>query len=220
MATKRQQKNRALRRKQHVNPDDLAPKVAEGLTQGLNAEEAAEALGPVANVDGRDMVAHMAHADDRITRRDGQPWAAHVATSDTKALWSDGVTDRVQMDLHKTYTAEGMRLLQEGRQCLRCDEPHPDLPFPPQCDLCGYAMRERQIMDIAMEFDGMKHLGPSAPISEFLAEQEERVEKRKFIKRVADGGQGRIPKAWLADATLLDGLVSPAERAELIRTAR
>jgi hypothetical protein len=66
-----------------------------------------------------------------------------------------------------------------------------------------------------MEFEGEKHIGPSLPVTEYLAEQDERIEKRKFVKRVLDGGQGKIPKQWLADATLLEGM-SPDDVARII----
>lgn len=193
----RRQRNRALRSKK-IRPEDLSPGLAPGLTVGATAEEALREH-PVTHTEGVDVIRHMRTADARLSR--GVPFAQHVAESSVEAVWSDGATDRKQLDLNKTYTPEGMRLLREGRQCLRCDEPHPDA-FPVLCDLCGYPMKERQIMDIAMEFEGTKHLGPRQPITEYMQALEERTEKRKFIDKVMDGGQGRIPKAWLRDATL------------------
>lgn len=190
---------RTKKGKGFVREDELAPGIASGLTQGVPKDEALS-LFPVSTIDGVDVVKHMRDADSRLARN-GLPYAAFVAANSTDAIWMDGVTDRPQMDYNKTYTPEGLRLLREGRQCLRCDEPQPE-PFPVMCDLCGYAMRDRQIMDIAMEFDGHKHLGPAHPISEYLEEQQLRTEKRKFIDKVIEGGQGRIPKDWLKDATL------------------
>ena len=195
----KRQRNRALKGKRLVRDDELAPGVAAGLTQGASLEEAL-AAHPIQKAQGRDVVAHMREADQRLSRS-GQQYATFVGISDKGAVWTDGVTDRVQMDVAKTYTQEGLRFLREGRQCLRCDEPQPD-PFPLSCDLCGYAMKERQIMDIAMEFEGDKHLGPSRPISEYLQEQEARMEKRRFVDKVIEGGKGKIPKEWLRDATL------------------
>ncbi len=171
-----------------IDPGELHPDLARGLTQGASAEEAAEEHGPVSAGDGRQYAAQLREGDKQMLSRDGLPWAPMVAANDTQAVWNDGVTDRPQMDLSKTYTELGLGLLREGRQCLRCDEPHPE-PFPELCDLCGYPMNERQIMDIAMEFEGTKHIGPSRPITEYMAEQDARLEKAKFDGSLA--GKGR-----------------------------
>ncbi len=185
---RKQKRNKALRR----SVPDLAgvhPKIAEGLTYGKHAiEEANERFDnpDIVTPDGADMVRHMHDADKRMTRSGFAPF---VASNSTASVWSDGVTDRVQMDYQVAYTEEGFRLLREGRQCLRCQEPHPDDPFPDMCDICGYTMKERQIMDIAMEFDGLKHIGPQKGISEYLEEQEERVERERFRQRQLNGGR-------------------------------
>ena len=204
---KKRQRKRKLQR---INTSDLAPLVAEGYTEGISEAEAfqeAEHKRPM--VKPGSAVGHMKDVDSRLEQNRGG-FASFVATNDAGAVWSDGVTDRIQYDLHKTYTAGGMRMLREGRQCLRCDEPL-DPAFPPSCPVCGYAVGDRQIMDMAMEFEGERHLGPSAPISQYMQEQEARQEKRAFIRRVLDGGQGKVPKEWLQDKTLLEGL-TPQER--------
>lgn len=187
------------KKKDIVKPEHLSPGLAAGLTTGVPADEALKQF-PVTTPKATDSVAHMKDADKRLERGRNQ-FAQFVADNDDQAVWVDGVTDRPQMDYVKTYTPEGMRFLREGRQCLRCDEPQPD-PFPPTCDLCGYPMKERQIVDISLEFDGDRHVGPAKPISEYLEKLEERTEKRKFIDRVLAGGQGRIPKEWLQDKEL------------------
>ena len=57
-------------------------------------------------------------------------------------------------------------------------------------------MKERQIMDVAMEFEGDKHLGPARPMSEYLEEQSLRHEKAKFEARIAEGrSRGRRARA-------------------------
>ena len=201
---KRQRKSRA----KDLRHDQFAPNVAKGLTlgtlEGVSQREALE-QHPVKRMDASQVVSHLGTADERMMKRDGRAmFAPFVARDSTDAVWNDGVTDRPQMDYSKTYTKQGMGLLKEGRQCLRCDEPHPD-PFPLACDVCGYAMKDRQILDIAMEFEGERHLGPSKPIAQYLEEIEERKEKRRFIKKVKGGGQGKIPQAFLRDATLMGG---------------
>lgn len=193
---------KAAAKRKKIVEGEVAPLIFSGLTQGLPKQEALEAHPMRTKVDGRQVISHMRDADKRLDRSSGLPYAQFVAEDSTRAVWHDGVTERRQMDVLKTYTPEGMRLLREGRQCLRCDEPHPDDPFPVACDLCGYAMKDRQIMDIAMEFEGLRHLGPARPISEYLEEIEERTEKRRFIDRKIEGGSGRIPRELLRDAVL------------------
>lgn len=182
-----------------IREDEVAPGVAEGLTQGvpLDVLKKEHQSAPKSR-DSRD---HMTDADAALFARRGVPFARFVGESDPHAVWTDGQTDRVQMDVHLTFTKQGMGLLREGRQCLRCHEPL-EIPFPIQCPLCGYAVKERQIMDIAMEFEGEKHIGPSKPITTYMEKLEERTEKRKFIDRILAGGQGKIPKEWLQDKEL------------------
>ena len=205
-------KRQRKRKQQRINAADLAPLVAEGYTEDASAEEAfqeAEHKRPLGDVGSKGKLAHLRDVDARLEQNRGG-FAGFVASNDAGAVWTDGVTDRVQYDLHKNYTPGGMRLLREGRQCLRCDEPL-DPAFPVKCPLCGYSVKDRQVMDIAMEFEGEKHLGPSRPITEYMEEQDARVEKRKFIRRVLEGGQGKVPKEWLRDATLIEDL-TPQER--------
>lgn len=192
-----------LRGAKDISREQFDPKIASGLTfaSEMSTKEALEEhYRPMP--DGADTVKHMAHADLKLQR--GMPYAPFVASNSTDAVFSDGVTDRPQMSYDATYTPEGMRLLREGRQCLRCQEPQP-VPFPVACDLCGYSMKERQIMDIAMEFEGDKHLGPAKPISEYLQERELLKEKRKFAKKALAYGGKKIPKDWERQAVLLGG---------------
>jgi hypothetical protein len=53
-------------------------------------------------------------------------------------------------------------------------------------------MAERQIMDIAMEFRGHDFIGPSRPITEYLEEQEERVERAEHAARKAGGSSPMV----------------------------
>jgi hypothetical protein len=187
-------RNKALRHGQKV-PDlnALSPMIAEGITYGKHAlEEADEKFPPVQMPDGAEMVSHLRSADERMADKKFAPF---VASNSTDAVWTDGVTDRLQMDYVTSFTEEGLRYLREGRQCLRCHEPHPDEPFPDQCDICGYAMKERQILDISIEFEGLKHIGPQKGISSYLEEQEERMERRAFEERQLNGGRSvRVKK--------------------------
>lgn len=117
------------------------------------------------------------------------------------------------MDAEIVYPEEVRRAILAGMICLKCQEPQ-ELPFEDShIDGCEgvlvrgkHYMRDWQIIDCAHEMEGEKHLGPAKPMREFLDQQDARLEKRKFIKRVLDGGRGRIPSSWLRDATLMEGL--------------
>lgn len=223
MPTKKQ-KNRALKRRRHeIDPGELHPSLRAGLTQGASAEEAQQHLGAVANHDGRDIVKYMREEQQSSTARVPTP---RFAGSDSSTGFVRQSLDRKMGDALLTFPPEVIRAIQSGMICLRCLEPQSWAFEDAHLEGCEgvlihgpHYMKDRQVMDFAMEFEGDKHIGPSKPMSELAEEQDARVEKRLFIKRVADGGQGHIPKDWLKDATLLEGL-APAEAAEIIRTAR
>ena len=63
-----------------------------------------------------------------------------------------------------TYSEEGIERLRLGYCCLVCKEPQ-QLPFPDNCSLCGYAMKERQGKDFDTEYQGTKWVGPTTSLS-------------------------------------------------------
>lgn len=160
--------------------DGLSPGQTAGVTEGLTAEQYVEREGVPSNVDARTIIGHM--ADETLIAGTRVPAPHFVARDDTGSVWIDGETDRLQKNAALTFTEQGVRMFREGRWCLRCMEPQ-DTAFPLSCDMCGYPMRERQIMDVAMEFEGERTLGPSKPITEYLEEQDLRVEKQKFAEK-------------------------------------
>lgn len=181
MATKRLRKRKA----KLVNRDRLAPKIAAGLTEGATAKEALAEFPVQGKVDGAQLTEHMAAEQPNIegTRI---PAPRFVAQDDTHSVWHDEPTGRLQRNAILNMDTETFRAIQSGYICLRCLEPTPE-PFPYMCDLCGYSMRERQVMDIAMEFRGGAHVGPGAPIADYLAEQEERLERLDHARRKQEG---------------------------------
>lgn len=222
MASKRQ-RNRALKRERHVNPDDLAPGIAKGLTQGASAQEALDEF-PTQGVSGVEMIRHMS-GERQLEGMRGVP-RPHFVAKNTSTGFVRASLDREFGDVTVTFTKDVMDALRSGMICLRCFEPQSSAFADEHIEGCegfeihgAHYMRDRQILDIAMEFEGDQHLGPSKPMGELLDEQEERSEKRKFMKRVLDGGQGQIPKEWLRDATLLEGL-DDEDRDALIRSVR
>lgn len=185
MAT-RKQRDRTVARRRHarVNRDNLAPKIAAGITEGASAREALEQFPVQAKVDGAEIVqSHLGGEQSKLGR---VPRPRFVATDDTHSVWHDEPTGRLQRNAVLKLDKATFEAMQAGYVCLRCLEPQEEA-FPRSCDLCGYSMRERQIMDIAMEFRGGEHVGPGAPIADYLAEQEERLERLDHAERKKSG---------------------------------
>lgn len=189
-------------RKKLVNPDDLAPGLAEGLTQGATKDDVArEALGGMTAAEAV-MRPEDVPAEARTPRADRSymnesalvegtrvPRPSFVAEEDADSVWYDEPTGRAQKNVTMTFGKETVRAIQAGVICLRCLEPQ-STSFPDLCESppemgCSYPIRDRQIIDFAMEFEGDKHLGPAKPVSEYMLEQEERREKREFEEKVA-----------------------------------
>jgi ribosomal protein L37E len=172
----------AKRRKQKLNPDDLAPGISSGITVGASVKEAL-AEHPIKPI--RPLEERLGHMRDVPNVR-----GTRIPTPRFVAIPNDAIVNmgdgRKFKDVDRTMTLEQKRAIQSGHMCLRCGEPQPN-PFPKQCDLCGYPMADRQIMDCALEFEGERHLGPRKPMSEYLDEQELRVEKRRFDAEIAAG---------------------------------
>jgi len=125
-----------------------------------------------------DAIKHMADVDTNGVR--------FVAEPDNSEIWSLG-DDRRFGGVDVTLRPEDFRKMQSGYMCLRCYEPQEE-SFPLQCPLCGYAMQERQIRDVAVEFTGTKHLGPSKPISDYVDELDEAAARKRFAKKIYEGG--------------------------------
>lgn len=169
-----------------VDLSSLAPGIADGLTQGPHATEEAEERFPYEKqASGSAIVQqHLGGAQKTLGRL---PVFRALLRDDPESVWVDGQTDRLQRNVIAAVDPATMGAMRSGHMCLRCYEPHPE-SFPDMCYLCGYPMRERQIMDIAMEFRGTEHVGPAQPFDQFIAEQEERKEKAAFRRRIAEGG--------------------------------
>lgn len=161
--------------------EGLSPAQREGMTEGLTIEQVAEARPADGAIDNLSHMRGERHADG--TRLSNPHF---VAENDLSGVFVDDRTGTLQQGYVKTYTREGFRQLQSGHQCLRCDELHP-IAFPVLCDLCGYPMAERQVMDIAVEFEGMKHLGPQHGIGEYISEREAERERKEFDAKIAAG---------------------------------
>lgn len=189
MSRKRRDRTAAKVRRHKLDLDNLAPKVALGITEGASAKEAlaeldARGVKPE-GIDGAELVASHLGGEQELVGRIPRP--RFVASDDTHSVWDDGVTGRVQKNAILKMDKATFDAMKHGHICLRCLEPQPEA-FPDQCDLCGYPMRERQGLDIKMEFRGETHVGPGLPIAQWEAEQEERVERAEAARRKKEGG--------------------------------
>jgi len=164
------QRNRALKRKR-VQLDRLPPKIASGITEGASAEEA------LAEFPTQPGVAEAATLAE-VPRVGRVPVFRAVLKDSLDSVWIDEPTGRKQRDAVIMVNPEVREALRDGWLCLRCWEPQDEaFPAPAAANHlpgCTYPIRERQAIDVRMEFRGDEHVGPSLPISVYLAEQEER----------------------------------------------
>lgn len=168
-----------FRRDKKIDPSRLHPKMAAGLTQGKHALQEAKELPDI--TDQRDGVALVQQvAEDTQVEGTRIPIPRFHASDDLGSVWTLG-DDRVQRNSVQTHPPEVVRAMQSGHICLRCLEPQPEA-FPDICDLCGYPMHDRQVMDFAMEFEGEKHLGPAKPITEYMEEREQIIEQLQALE--------------------------------------
>lgn len=188
------------KKKRRIAPEELHPDVAKGLAQGRE-EIIEDARSYRRSPAGVEVVAHMRDVETVIGSRVPLPkFVGEVSSSDMITEFADG---RAFHDVRKTFGPDTLRAMREGLICLKCLEPQAhafeDVHLP-GCEgvaLHGPSyMRDRQIMDIAMEFEGEHHIGPSKPIKEYLLEQDLRQEKRAFEASIIEGGsRGRRVRA-------------------------
>lgn len=180
------------RNRKKVDPSRLHPKMAEGLTQGKHSLEEARALpdpeGPKTAAEALQHLTNVPAVDG--TRVPAPRFRGEDALD---SVWTDD-TGRLQRNAHLAFPPETISAIRQGMICLRCLEPQSHA-FPEVCTSppemgCTYPIRERQIMDFAIEYDGDKHVGPAKPIGEYLAEQDLRREQEMFAERQKSGGRG------------------------------
>lgn len=174
------------RNRKKVDPSRLHPVMAQGLTQGRHSLQEAKELPDLSDRrDSGDVVRDVLQVEAVGGSR--VPLPRFVAEDSLSSVWSLG-DDRLQRDSVQHYPPEVVEAIRNGHICLRCMEPQPEA-FPDICDLCTYPMKDRQIMDFAMEFEGTTHYGPTRPISEYMLDQELEREKQKFAERQKNGGK-------------------------------
>lgn len=183
---KQKQRRRVAKSRRHeISPEEIHPALRAGLTQGASAEEAMQQLGKVERAqDGRDIAAYL---KDVKTVADSRVPIPRFAGTDANTGFVRESHDRRMGDAVLTFHPEVVRAIQAGMICLRCLEPQPFAFADEHIEACEGVlihgktyMKDRQVVDFALEFEGDKHIGPSKPMTEYAEEQDLRVEKAKF----------------------------------------
>lgn len=173
-----------MARKNKVKPEQLAPKIAEGYTDTPMTEEDARREFPSTVEKKRDL---------GFLRKPTYLPGTRLPIPEMVLIPNDVVieepnTGRRFHDVDQGMHPEARQAIQAGHMCLKCKEPHPDEAFPMYCNVCGYEMRERQILDCAVEFEGEIHVGPSKPLTDFMEDLDERQQKQMYAKKIREGG--------------------------------
>jgi len=144
-----------------IKPDQLAPGIAAGYTEGVPADKIDQELPTP-----RSAAPTHLNQDDLVegTRI---PKPKFYAEDDPLSVL-DIVTGRTQRHARITLQAETLAAMKEGWICLRCMEPQ-DEAFPETCTsppemACNYPIRTRQLRDIAIEYEGEQALGPERSV--------------------------------------------------------
>lgn len=133
-------------------------------------------------------------------------WTPIRAEDDLGSVWTEPGSDRLQRNVQLMLTPEMADQIRSGYRCLRCLEPQ-STAFPEVCEGyealgCSYPIRDRQVLDFSMESEGERLIGPQKPITQYLEDQEERAEKRRFIDKLRFRDK-TVPEGLLKDAKLL-----------------
>ena len=141
-----------------VKPDQLAPLVAAGYTEGVPVEKIDEELPPARSpLDLRELTQPEMVEGSRV------PLPKFLVEDDTSGLWTPH-RGRVQRGAKIILLPETLAAMKAGWICLRCMEPQEEA-FPEICGsppemACDYPIRERQLRDIEQEYEGEQSVGP------------------------------------------------------------
>lgn len=100
-------------------------------------------------------------------------------------LGSDGSIRRHYNLIYSEEDAERIRL---GYCCIQCGESQvghgKGEPFPEECAICGFRMRDKQLQRYGQEWVGHIRLGPSTSLADELAALAELQEKQnRFVEK-------------------------------------
>jgi len=149
-----------LSRRDKVKRDQLAPLIAEGFTEGVPLDRVESEL-PVKTRPESDPAYMNEQATVPGTRI---PLPRFFVEHDTEGIWQVH-QGRVHRGARIILLPETLEAMKAGLICLRCMEPQ-DEPFPFRCTSppemgCEYRISDRQLRDIAVEYEGESELGPT-----------------------------------------------------------
>jgi len=106
------------------------------------------------------------------------PVIAVETTLDTEAVMvmPDG---RRMQKTNIGHTRETIEAMRAGYVCVKCFERFAS-PFPDECSVCHFPMREHQAEEFAKDFRGETRFGPSTTLDEERGIMNEMREKEKF----------------------------------------
>ncbi len=101
----------------------------------------------------------------------------------TGSVRVDLYTGERRADVELIYSEYTIGRFREGYACFSCQEPF-EVPFPVECPLCKFRVRDKQAAMLARELRGYTTIGPSRSLEELRAEDDELKEKQR---REVDG---------------------------------
>lgn len=110
----------------------------------------------------------------------GEPIIAEGADVDpyAVAVMPDG---RVMQRTVLGFPAAVVERMRQGYVCVKCYEAL-DSPFPDECPICKFPMRERQGAEFAKDFRGDIAFGPSTSLDEEYEIAEETIQRDAYDK--------------------------------------
>ena len=91
--------------------------------------------------------------------------------TDTTRIYTDRFGVKHEC-LERVYTEYDVGRIRAGYCCIECGEAQEE-PFPKECSVCEYPMREQQAHRFGEEFEGYTTIGPSKSLEELRAEDDE-----------------------------------------------
>jgi hypothetical protein len=183
------------KRSKLIHPDELAPGIAAGLTQGVPLSEL-KRVDSEERAAGRRVPSGLSSAQHLNEKQPGRHVIPHFVGRDNPEsplvrVMPDG---RRFADVNLTFPTDVLRAIQAGMICMKCLEPQETSFGDRHIVNCEgvltrgpHYMRDWQIIEFALEFSGDTHIGPSRPINEHLEDLDEKTLRREFDQRIAAG---------------------------------
>lgn len=117
-------------------------------------------------------------SDNRITRRWAKPVIPLAVTDEpTRATVVNG---REVLEVSARFRPDDIERFRLGYVCMNCFEPH-ETPFPENCSLCGYQMRDKQPAEFERCFKGVERDPRAQRIQEGLDRVDDTHERSFYV---------------------------------------